>query len=304
MTRYMPAIAIATCCACPLSASADDAGTTLYMSADIELDFDTVLQERTRHVQGGRARAVLFGEHKRADHFMRSRIEPLKKRNGDTSRDDMFVQFGSSAWDLQIGRFEAWDLGPKGKDTVVNDALGTHYLGNMARGRANNGQTALHVKVSDAIELEFAALRDKMHRVSAMRYSTRFYHGGTIATVGVEHDRSAQKNGAAANLSTKIREITLNLNLGHQRENSGSAVSTMGINAIQGPLGAGLLHSAAKSGNEKGGETTFYAGYTIGSIGIGSSTLIVGASHSIPRGDFRKKAGEKTSLRVRVVILF
>lgn len=79
--------------------------------------------------------------------FVSARIEPLMKANGTLEMDDAFFAFGvEESWMFQIGRYEAMDLFPVGRDIALfyaagSDGIGSgvyYYMAKEARGR--NGE--------------------------------------------------------------------------------------------------------------------------------------------------------------------
>lgn len=287
-------------CACPAHAQAP--GT--HLSADLELDFDLLEQDGARHEQGGRARLVLQSEHRRGDFFLLGRGEALLRRSGETARDDAFLRFGTHRWDLQFGRFEAWDLGPKGKDTVVNHVHGIHYFGQAARGRGEHGQIALRVYPSDRIGFELAALFEAGQRPGATRASVRLQREHATLVAGIERDSVNRRYGVALHGGVLSDRHALNLNLGYRRGGTSGPVVTLGINFVRGRFGIGALHSRLDDDVRGGSETTLYAGYTFARPLFGNGTITLGVSHSLASGALGDAAADKTTLRMRFAIPF
>jgi hypothetical protein len=81
----------------------------------------------------------------------------MANQDGDASVDDAWGKIGTSKFDVQLGRFEAWDMFPKSNDMLIVDAPGGpgRYEANYARGRIDSaGQFAVHVLPNDAFGLE------------------------------------------------------------------------------------------------------------------------------------------------------
>ncbi|WP_299731784.1 carbohydrate porin [uncultured Endozoicomonas sp.] len=83
--------------------------------------------------------------------FITAKIEPLMKTNGDVALDDAYLMFGrESSWAFQIGRYEAMDLFPLGKDVAVfyadgSDGIGSgvyYYMAKEGRGRRGDAGQA------------------------------------------------------------------------------------------------------------------------------------------------------------------
>lgn len=93
---------------------------------------------------GGRVEMnVLAALAKNGDNFVNAKGTLLLKHDGTgTGVDDAWIQFGNSKADLKIGRQEAADLFPLGKDTLVSgaNANATGYRANKLRGRMTDGR--------------------------------------------------------------------------------------------------------------------------------------------------------------------
>ena len=77
------------------------------------------------------------------DAFVAARASLLLKKDGDTGVDDMWVQAGNSTADVKLGRFEAMDLFPLGKDVLVENSGYGGYHANKLRGRF--GKDTVHI---------------------------------------------------------------------------------------------------------------------------------------------------------------
>ena len=89
--------------------------------------------------------------------YLSAKIEPLMRTDGTIALDDAYFMFGrKDSWAFQIGRYEAMNLFPLGKDTVYytlmvksdsdfNTGSGIYYyMAKEARGRAGKaGQARL-----------------------------------------------------------------------------------------------------------------------------------------------------------------
>ena len=83
--------------------------------------------------------------------FVSARVEPLMKPNNKIEMDDAFFAFGvDESWMFQIGRYEAMDLFPLGKDIAVfyaagSDGIGSgvyYYMAKEGRGRRGDAGQA------------------------------------------------------------------------------------------------------------------------------------------------------------------
>ena len=97
---------------------------------------------------------------KSGDNFVNARaslIVPFSTDDGsdDVTMDDVWLQFGNSAVDLKIGRFEATDLFPVAKDTVLDYAESAGYKANTLRGRIKDGRTHMSAGFNAGSGLRF-----------------------------------------------------------------------------------------------------------------------------------------------------
>ncbi|MET4695551.1 carbohydrate porin [Endozoicomonas lisbonensis] len=83
--------------------------------------------------------------------YIQATAQPLFKANGNVEMDDAFFAFGrEDSWDFQIGRFEAMDLFPLGKDIAMFYAAGGdemgggvyYYMAKEGRGRRGDAGQA------------------------------------------------------------------------------------------------------------------------------------------------------------------
>lgn len=91
--------------------------------------------------------------------FLMAKIEPLIRTDADVRVDDAYFMFGAEgAWEFQIGRYEAMNLFPLGKDVVLNYANGSdglgkgiyYYMAKEGRGRADQaGQARIAAKADN-----------------------------------------------------------------------------------------------------------------------------------------------------------
>lgn len=95
---------------------------------------------------------------------MEAKAEILAKTDNSVGTDDVWGKIGTSTFDFQIGRFEAWCLFEKSNDMLIIDAPNgaTRYEANYARGRFDApGQIALHFFPGDIVSFELGAVYGK-----------------------------------------------------------------------------------------------------------------------------------------------
>ena len=154
--KTQAALAIAALFATPAFAAAS-------FDANIELDTDYRNAGRGA-AQGGRVELNAAGK-AGTDGFVAGRASFLAKKDSTTAVDDMWVQFGNASGDIKLGRFEAADLFPLGKDVMVedNDKLDAAdgFRANKFRGRTSSAHAALNLNVGGGLGFELGVMADK-----------------------------------------------------------------------------------------------------------------------------------------------
>ena len=148
-------VALATLLAAPAFAAAT-------FDANIELDTDYRNMGRGA-AQAGRVEMNVAGKTD-AGGFVAGRASYLAKKDSTARVDDMWVQFGNASGDIKLGRFEAADLFPVGKDTVVEDDGAAGYR-NALRGRfgtdngyGDAGHVALTLNAAPGLAIELGVI--------------------------------------------------------------------------------------------------------------------------------------------------
>lgn len=94
---------------------------------------------------------VVWNTDRNDDDFLSAKIEPLIRTDATVAVDDAYFMFGAKGiWEFQIGRYEAMNLFPLGKDVVLDyangsDGLGAgiyYYMAKEGRGRAGQAGQA------------------------------------------------------------------------------------------------------------------------------------------------------------------
>ncbi|NVK41417.1 MAG: carbohydrate porin [Oceanospirillaceae bacterium] len=309
---FRTSLALLVCAAVP--AQAADLNSTFSIDANVEIDTDAVDygEGSTKFEQGGRVEANLRGEIRSESHFVRGKGTLILAKDSDTHTDDMWIQFGDDFWDLQFGRFEAIDLFPKGKDTLlVRAAPGEvqFYEANLSRGRAgtDGGQIALHLNGNNGFGFELATLfgDDNVDSLEGTNEDAVtgvrpvvFYNGdGYSARIGLEYKNveftdgsEIDQQGVGGNLSFSVGEALVNLNAAWLDDNSDpfnpgdrdlEEVLSLGANLVYGRFGVGLIHSETdyKTGSDPSG-TTLYAAYTMPLFDIDNASVTFAVSGS------------------------
>ncbi|MBU6952784.1 MULTISPECIES: carbohydrate porin [unclassified Hahella] len=283
------------------------------IGANIELDTDIIdaKDSDTKFEQGGRIEVNVTGKTELNGYFVEGKGSGLLKKNGDTATDDMWVKFGNETWDVQAGRFEAVNLFPLGKDTVVahaGDGKGARvYEANLVRGRAgdNGGQFALHVRPSSALSFELASIwgdsdenGNNEEVFSGLRPSVTFTGEMFSLTAGYEvlkYDQETTSGGVTTKteidksgfgLTGNIRFSGASINLNAAREDiedagSDITVTSFGANVTYGAFGLGAVHSISDTGaKDDPTVSTLYVAYTLPLFNIDNASITFAGSTS------------------------
>lgn len=200
--------------------------------------------------------------------------------------DDAWIQFGNSAVDLKLGRQEAADLFPLGKDVVVEAAAGGYgYRTNTLRGRIKTGQ--LHAlggwNAAPGLRLELGWVTEKSDdatKAFGVRPTVVYTNGPLTLRAGVESYEvsNVRRTGVGASVGYAVSsDTTVNASYG---ESSKLNASSLGLNAVIGAAGVGMVQD--KTGSNKA--TTYYAAYSFPLMGIKGATITPAISTSKATG--------------------
>jgi hypothetical protein len=299
MTHTQRAVAFAALLACA-SAHAE-------FNANIEFD-NTYLNQSRGLSQGGRVELNAFGK-AGSQYFVAGKAAFLAKKDGSTATDDMWVQFGSAAADLKLGRFEGADLFPLPRDALVLFAGGAPYRANALRGRfgnASNGQGyfhgAINYNINSAMGVELGIVETKAADTKGLRPVFRYGAGPLTVRVGVE----AIKWGGTGNSETGLGvtgaydfggfKPIVNLSTG--KNATGQKMQTMGL-ILDTALGftVGYIHGTTDTGANDFKVDTVYAAYTMPLFDIkGASVTFAGSASS---GGGSNAAADEKGVKVR-----
>ena len=295
--------AAAALCATTFAAHAE-----LTMDANLELD--TTYQSKVKAPatnkrdsdlnQGGRVEFNVGGKATSGDAFVQARGTLLIKKDGDTGTDDMWVQFGNAAMDVKMGRFEAMDLFPVGKDTLVENSGYTGYHANALRGRF--GKDTVHIAPGfnagpARIEVGFVYSKEK-GEARGVRPAVSFGSGPVTVRGGVESVKTVgstagSANGFGASLGYALSaDSSLNLNFAKKEDDK-----SVGFNATLGAAGIGLIFDKGANGAKN---NTLYAAYSFPLFGVKGATITPAFSYA--KGG--KGTESQTAARVRVNYAF
>lgn len=281
---------LAAVAAALVAAGAAHAGVTF----DANIENDTTFKGKQGATQsdtsnGGRielnAKAELV---KSGDNFVNAKASLIipTSSTDKVGVDDAWIQFGNSMADLKVGRQEAADLFPMGKDVVVEAAAsGYGYRANALRGRRGDGQ--LHavagLNAAPGLRLELGLVTEKS-ATPALAFGVRptvvYTTGALSLRAGVEsYEVSGQSlSGAGVSVGYAISSsASLNVNYG---KNSDLDSTSVGLNAVFGDAGLGMVQD--KTGANKA--TTYYAAYTFPLLGVKGASITPALSTSKATG--------------------
>ncbi len=295
-------------------AAAGAAQAAVAFDANLELDLTTHSGDTTAAQEslttGGRvelnANAALV---KSGDNFVNARASLIVPVNGDNvTMDDVWLQLGNSAMDLKIGRFEATDLFPVGKDTVLDTAEAAGYRANTLRGRFKDGRTHLSAgfNAGSGLRFELGLVSEKKDN-SALAYGLRplvTYNAGaltlraglesykaTVGTTEVSYTGAALSAGYALSKDANVNANYATLN----GDGKVADASSIGLNLVYGPAGIGYVRDTNKAfgGAAQANVDTVYAAYSFPLMGVKGATIT--PAFSVSKGEVK----DLTAFRVR-----
>lgn len=237
---------------------------------------------------GGRVEMnVLAALAKSGDNFVNAKGTLLVKNDGTTAVDDAWIQFGNSKADLKIGRHEAADLFPMGKDTVFagTNSSASGYRANKLRGRMADGRFhgALGFNAAPGLRLEMGVVTKK-NGTTINEYGLRptavYTTGALTLRAGFESFKTtgAAQNGYGLSAGYAINSSTV-VNVNHAKSSDLNASST-GVNLVAGAAGVGYVQD--KTGTAK--QNTYYAAYSFPLFDIKGASITPAISHSTSAG--------------------
>jgi len=263
---------------------------------DANIELDTTYQNQERGAsQSGRVELNAFSKTDKGGGFVAARASLIAGKAGATTVDDMWVQIGNASGDIKLGRFEAADVFPLGKDVMVDDGgAPSGYRTNTFRGRTSSAHAALTLNAGAGVGFELGVMADAKN--TGIRPVVSFGMDGFSAKVGLENGKNAagQKvSGAGLTVGTTMAGVGLNASFGSGKVNEVKG-SSFGLNGTFGPAGLGYIMD--KTAGKK--ENTVYAAYSLPLFDTGA-TITPAASYSKADGDTKR-----ISLRARVNYAF
>lgn len=313
MQHVFKLAAVAALCASAAAAHAD-------LAFDANLELDTTYNNEANAsasnaarasdlTMGGRVEVNAGSKLNNGDAFVAARASLLLKKDGNAGTDDMWVQFGNKTGDVKLGRFEAMDLFPLGKDTVVDEVNGT-YKANDLRGRmgSNRFHGAVGLNAAPGLRVELGLVFSKEAGAKrGFRPAVSYTTGPLTVRAGVESvktlanptatppttaDSSATGFGLSVGYAL-ASDSNLNVNFAKKEDDK-----AFGVNATFGALGVGLI--SGKGATDATKATTVYAAYSMPLFGVKGASVT--PALSVSKGG----AGQdtRTAARVRINYAF
>lgn len=293
-----------------LCASAAAAHAQLALDANLELDttYTNKIDAPATNARdsdlslGGRVEFNVGAKATNGDAFVAARASLLLKKDGDTGVDDMWVQAGNATADVKLGRFEAMDLFPVGKDTVVEYAGYTPYQANALRGRKGSDvfHGALGLNAAPGLRVELGLVFSKeAEQAKGFRPAVMYSAGPLTLRAGLESVKvvgstTGSETGLGLSAGYQLNKDTnVNVNFAKKEDDK-----SFGVNAIIGAAGVGLVYGKGDTAAAKA--TTVYAAYTLPLMGVKGASITPAISFA--KGGTGTKG--QTAARVRINYAF
>jgi hypothetical protein len=275
--------AVAAICATAVAAHAEatfDANLELDTTYTNAVDAPASNARESDLGMGGRVEFNIGGKATNGDAFVAGRASLLLKKDGDTGVDDMWVQFGNAGMDVKLGRFEATDLFPVGKDTVLEYAGYAPYRAHLLRGRfgKDTAHGALGINAGPArIELGMVYSKED-GEARGVRPAVVFTTGPVTLRAGIESVKIVGTDGSNTGVGLSMgyalsSDSSINVNFAKMEDDK-----TFGVNGTFGPAGIGMIYGKGATSADK--VTTVYAAYSLPLFGVKGATLTPALSYS------------------------
>lgn len=293
-----------------LCASAAAAHAQLAFDANLELDTTSTNEANASAsnaardsdlTMGGRVEVNAGSKLNNGDAFVAARASLLLKKDGSAGTDDMWVQFGNKTGDVKLGRFEAMDLFPLGKDTVVDEINGT-YKANALRGRMGSDtfHGALGLNAGAGLRAELGVVFSKDVGASrGFRPAVSYNAGPLTVRAGLEAVKTVgSTTGSDTGFGLSVgyalaADSNINVNFAKKEDDK-----AFGVNATFGALGLGLI--SGKGATDATKATTFYAAYSMSLFGVKGASVT--PALSVSKGGSGQDT--RTAARVRINYAF
>lgn len=293
-----------------LCASAAAAHAQLALDANLELDTTYTSKVNAPATNapdsdlslGGRVEFNVGAKATNGDAFVAARASLLLKKDGDTGVDDMWVQAGNATADVKLGRFEAMDLFPVGKDTVLKYAGYTPYQANTLRGRKGSDvfHGALGLNAAPGLRVELGMVFSKEdNQAKGFRPAVMYSAGPLTLRAGLESVKvvgstAGSETGLGLSAGYKLdKDTNINVNFAKKEDDK-----SFGVNATIGAAGIGMVYGKGATAAQKA--TAVYAAYSLPLMGVKGASITPAISFA--KGGTGSKG--QTAARVRINYAF
>jgi hypothetical protein len=270
------------------------------LDANIELDNTYYNKEVDRLQQGGRVEVNIGSKTTVGSGFVAGRGTLILGEQGNVGVDDAWVEGGNDAFSLKLGRFEAADLGPLGKDTLVwGDAFGAgrFYRGNAGRGRGLKNSTDFHgtlnANLGSGVGFEFGLIETKntlKETGFGYRPVVTFAAAGATVKLGVDKV-NGENTGVAATAALKVAGGDVNVGYAQRKTmTTNTKNNTLTLNGTFGAFGAGLAVGKIDGVSAN----SLYAAYSVPFFVPAASLTLAASTGKLSGGD------RETGLRARI----
>ena len=271
---------------CSLAAAAAHAEVAIDANLELDTTYFNKIDEPAANARdsdlnmAGRVEVNVAGKATNGDSFVAARGTLLIKKDGDAAVDDMWVQFGNAGMDMKLGRFEAMDLFPVGKDTVLEEAGYATYRANALRGRFGKGSAhgALGINAGPArIEIGLVYNKDAGD-ARGVRPAVSYTTGPLTLRAGFETVKIVGTDGSNTGVGLSMgyalsSDSNINVNFAKIDDDS-----SFGVNGTFGAAGVGLVTGKRSNTDDK--VTTVYAAYSLPLFGVKGATVTPAVSYS------------------------
>jgi len=263
------------------------------VSIGANIEHDLTKAKGADMAQGGRVEVGLGAKAMNGDSFVAGRLAVEAGTGGANATNspaiaDAWIQYGTSAFDLKLGRFEGFGLDAKGKDTYIIGSrfTGYHATSGAVRGRVATGQVhaALGINAAPGLRVEVGMVSAKAGETNGFRPVVSYTSGPLSVAVGIELLKNVGSTLATTGAGSGTdghSETGFGTSIGYDlgggttvgatlAKNNDTDASTYGAYANIGALGLGYVH------DDNGVATTssaFYAAYTLPLLGVKGASL-------------------------------
>jgi hypothetical protein len=302
MTRHIALAAAALALSAPAFAATG-------VSANMELDTGVQNIKSTGakgSYQAGRVEVNFTGRAEGNGGFIAGKASAILSKGGAASTDDAWVQLGTSAFDVKLGRFEAADLYPTPADAA---RIGGFYQTNALRGRmGDRTHAAATFALGTGLSLELGLVDIKDTGVSGgskgLRPVLSYAAGPLSLRVGLESGKTqdgadeANFSGAGAALGYAL-DSSLTLRAAVSSGTAKFAAGDQKRSAALVGVSAGGLNLSVESA--KTGDTKYqgaFGGYTFGLFDIKGASMTPSFGTQSTDDGTAKVTNSKFALRV------